>query len=105
MLRSRLTLAFALSLATACHKPAADAVPAEPESEPAADAAPSNNEGTATPAAGTTQIANPASVHCEQQGGKLEIERAPDGERGICVLPDGTRCEEWAYMRGECPKS
>lgn len=102
MLRTCLTLALVLSLAAACHKPAADAVPAEPE--PAADAAPSGNEGTTTPAAGTTQIANPASVHCEQQGGKLEIERAPDGERGICVLPDGTRCEEWAYMRGECPK-
>jgi len=22
---------------------------------------------------------------------------------GICILPDGKRCEEWAYYRGECP--
>lgn len=102
MLSSRLTLALVVLLTAACNKPVADAVPAEPESDPSAS--PSTNEPATTPAAGTTQIANPASVHCEQQGGKLEIERSAAGERGICVLPDGTRCEEWAYMRGECPK-
>lgn len=49
------------------------------------------------------QIANPASVNCEQKGGKLEIVDEPAGQRGICVLADGTRCEEWAFFRGECP--
>jgi putative hemolysin len=49
------------------------------------------------------QIANPASVNCEQKGGKLEIVEGPGGQQGICVLPDGTRCDEWAYFRGECP--
>jgi putative hemolysin len=48
-------------------------------------------------------IANPASVHCEEQGGRLElIEDAEGGQSGVCVLPDGTRCEEWAFYRGEC---
>jgi putative hemolysin len=47
---------------------------------------------------------NPASVYCEQQGNKLEIRTAADGSQsGICVLPDGSTCEEWAYFRGECP--
>jgi putative hemolysin len=50
-----------------------------------------------------TQIANPASEHCVKQGGTLEIVDTPEGQQGICTLPDGTRCEEWAYMRGECP--
>jgi putative hemolysin len=46
---------------------------------------------------------NPASVHCEQQGNKLEIRTAADGSQsGICVLPDGSTCDEWAYFRGEC---
>ncbi len=46
---------------------------------------------------------NPASVFCEQKGNKLEIQTASDGSQsGICVFPDGTICDEWAYFRGEC---
>jgi putative hemolysin len=46
---------------------------------------------------------NPASVNCEKQGGTLKIVTDADGQKGICTLPDGTECDEWAYMRGECP--
>ena len=46
---------------------------------------------------------NPASVYCEQNGNKLEIHTAEDGsQNGICVFPDGSNCDEWAYFRGEC---
>jgi len=46
---------------------------------------------------------NPASVYCEQHGGKLKIVTAADGSQsGICIFPDGSECEEWAYFRGEC---
>jgi putative hemolysin len=46
---------------------------------------------------------NPASVYCIQKGNKLEIRTAADGSQsGICVLPDGSICDEWAYFRGEC---
>ena len=46
---------------------------------------------------------NPASVYCEQNGNKLEIHTAGDGSQyGICVFPDGSTCDEWAYYRGEC---
>lgn len=48
-------------------------------------------------------IANPASVFCIQQGGLSKIVTAADGSQmGICVFPDGSACEEWAYYRGEC---
>ena len=48
-------------------------------------------------------MANPASVYCEQNGNKLEIRTAADGSQsGICVLPDGSACDEWAYYRGAC---
>ncbi len=48
-------------------------------------------------------MANPASVFCEQQGNKLEIRTAADGSQsGVCVFPDGSTCDEWAYFRGEC---
>jgi hypothetical protein len=48
-------------------------------------------------------MANPASVHCVQNGNKLEIITAADGSQsGVCVFPDGSTCDEWAYFRGEC---
>lgn len=49
---------------------------------------------------------NPASVFCEENGNKLEIQTAEDGSQtGICVFPDGSTCDEWAYFRGECSPS
>ena len=46
---------------------------------------------------------NPASVFCEQNGGKLQIRTdASGGQQGFCVFPDGSQCDEWAYYRGEC---
>jgi putative hemolysin len=46
---------------------------------------------------------NPASVFCEENGGKLDIRKdAKGGEYGICVFPDKSECEEWAFFRGEC---
>jgi putative hemolysin len=61
-----------------------------------------------TPEPATTDIPqagipNPASVYCEQNGNKHEIRTAADGSQpGICVFPDGSECDEWAYFRGEC---
>jgi len=46
---------------------------------------------------------NPASVYCMQNGNKLEIHTAADGSQsGVCVFPDGSTCDEWAYYRGAC---
>ena len=49
---------------------------------------------------------NPASVYCTQNGNKLEIVTADDGSQsGVCVFPDNSTCDEWAYFRGECGSS
>jgi putative hemolysin len=46
---------------------------------------------------------NPASVYCEEHGGKVELRQdASGGVAGICVFADGSECDEWAYIRGEC---
>jgi len=50
----------------------------------------------------TAQIANPASEYCIDNGGKLRIVDEPEGQKGICTLPSGKECEEWAYFRKEC---
>lgn len=51
-----------------------------------------------------TQIANPASVYCVENGGTLEIRTNDGGEYGVCVF-ETFECEEWAYFRGECPSN
>lgn len=51
---------------------------------------------------GSVGLANPASVYCQEQGGRLEIRSGEGGEVGICVFADGSECEEWAFFRGEC---
>lgn len=43
-----------------------------------------------------TQIANPASVYCEENDGTLNL------EEGLCMFDDGSYCEQWSYFRGEC---
>ena len=46
-------------------------------------------------------MANPASVHCVEKGGKLEIRNEPKGAVGYCHLPDGRVIEEWELFRSE----
>jgi putative hemolysin len=49
------------------------------------------------------RLPNPASVYCEEQGGRLELRSAADGSQmGYCIFPDGSECEEWAFFRGDC---
>lgn len=78
-------------------KQASPAEPASTQTPAAADAKPSE------PRVG---MANPASVHCASLGGKLEIRTGKDGgQYGLCSLPDGRVCEEWALFRdGKCEK-
>lgn len=44
-------------------------------------------------------MANPASVHCVHQGGRVEVRDEKDGQVGYCHLPDGRVIEEWALFR------
>jgi putative hemolysin len=57
----------------------------------------------ATQAGEEAGLPNPASEFCESNGGKLEIRTdKTGGQSGICIFPDGSECDEWAYFRGEC---
>jgi putative hemolysin len=53
--------------------------------------------------ADAANVANPASRYCEKNGGTVEFRQdAAGGVKGMCVFPDKTECEEWAYYRDEC---
>lgn len=47
-------------------------------------------------------IANPASLYCIQNSGRLEIRREVLGETGYCIFSDRSWCEEWSYFKGTC---
>jgi putative hemolysin len=51
-------------------------------------------------------ISNPASVYCIEQGGELDIRTDENGgQYGVCVLANGSECEEWKFFRGDCKDS
>jgi putative hemolysin len=46
---------------------------------------------------------NPSAVYCQQQGYEYEIRPDEDDRQcGLCVFPDGTYCNSWAFFHGEC---
>jgi putative hemolysin len=46
-------------------------------------------------------MANPAAVYCQEMGYEYKVLKTKDGEQGVCVFPDGSQCDEWAFYRGE----
>ncbi|WP_434632721.1 putative hemolysin [Chromobacterium sp. CV08] len=60
-----------------------------------------NRPAAQQPAVG---MANPASVYCAQQGGKLLPQKdAAGNEYALCQLPDGRSVEEWTLFRSQRP--
>ncbi|MBK8901533.1 MAG: DUF3828 domain-containing protein [Anaerolineaceae bacterium] len=50
------------------------------------------------------EIANPAAAFCVKQGNSSQIRSNEDGSQyGVCILNDGTECDEWAFYNGTCP--
>jgi len=72
-------------------------------------AIPENIIATSTPVLSTSTeaalgLANPASVNCATQGGRLEIKaNGGGGQYGLCYFEENRACEEWALLRGDCP--
>ena len=55
------------------------------------------------PPAGPSQLANPATQYCLDNGGHTRPRgQQDDGPSGLCVFPDDSVCDEWAFFRGEC---
>lgn len=53
----------------------------------------------AAPLAAQTTLADPSAVFCAEQGGRFESRSDVGGQRGVCILPDGTEVDAWDYFR------
>lgn len=53
--------------------------------------------------AAMADMPNPASVYCEENGGRLDLRTSDSGAvAGVCVFADGSECDEWQFYRGTC---
>lgn len=61
--------------------------------------------GTPEPAAEveSTDLSNPAATFCVTKGNEYLIRSGTGGSVGICVLPDGSEVDAWAYLRANGP--
>jgi putative hemolysin len=90
-MKVQLLFLLTLTILTSCINFPAEPVQSQPTIAPVPKESPQTN------------LPNPASVYCEDQGNKLEIRTAADGSQsGVCIFPDGSECDEWAYYHGEC---
>ncbi len=109
-MRRALTLPLVLMaacfvLTTGCAGRAADGGDGKSTDGPAKGATtgtPADTKGGTGGGGDAVAIANPASKNCIDKGGKVELKDSPDGQFGVCVFSDGSRCEEWAFVRNQC---
>ncbi|MGQ9571872.1 MAG: C1 family peptidase [Dehalococcoidia bacterium] len=47
-------------------------------------------------------MADPAAVHCRELGYQYRIVDTGKGQYGVCVFPNGTRCDAWRFLQGKC---
>lgn len=50
----------------------------------------------------TTAAMSAASKYCVDHGGRILVVENASGEYTLCEFPNGVKCEELAYYRGEC---
>jgi len=60
--------------------------------------------GGALPGPGQAAIGipNPAAVYCAMLDYDYEIVETDEGQQGMCVFPDDSSCDEWAFFACEC---
>jgi putative hemolysin len=68
--------------------------------------APSDSSpGSSTADCQKVNIPNPAAVYCTRLGYSWKIVETAQGQAGVCIFPDGSSCDEWAFLTGKCGES
>ena len=47
-------------------------------------------------------MVNPAAIYCNELDYKYKIVDESAGQKGVCIFPDETECEEWQFLKGKC---
>jgi putative hemolysin len=107
MFPSRFLLFVVLAIMlVACAGASPESVSPPAFTNPAPDATSLPSHATQPEAPGQVGLPNPASVYCEEHGGRVDIRSDSEGNQfGMCVFADASECDEWAFYRGECQPS
>ena len=49
-------------------------------------------------------LLDPSAVYCKALGYQYIIEETPQGQRGVCQLPNGKKVSAWKFLKGEAAK-
>lgn len=49
----------------------------------------------------TLAMLNPSAVYCEELGYNYVTESTPEGQRGLCELPNGEAVSAWDFLKGK----
>jgi len=69
------------------------------------DDAAASSDAASTCAGNAPGMANPATIYCRELGYQYERVDTDEGQYGVCVFPDGSRCDEWRFLEGKCGQS
>ena len=104
MTLARLLALFAVLLIVSCFSAQADDAP--PDASEADRAAIAATADVASDCSGDAPgMANPATIYCEELGYEYYTADTDEGQHGICVFPDGSRCDAWRFLEGTCGQS
>ncbi len=48
-----------------------------------------------------TAMVNPSAAYCEALGYEYTVESTPQGQRGLCQLPNGEAVSAWDFLKGK----
>jgi len=81
--------------------PPAGALAVATTPDPALAAEPELTSSYLAPDEPLMSIANPAVAYCDNLGYECVAVDEPDGQRVVCLLPDGRRVDAWDFFRGK----
>jgi len=47
-------------------------------------------------------MGNPSAIYCNDLGYEYKNVETSNGDYGICIMPDKTRCDSWEFLEGTC---
>ena len=96
--------ALLVSCSATSGTPAAGQSPAVPDSN--SEPLPTRSIEDAVPSASVScenvSIANPAATYCAMLGYQSGTQETAAGQASTCIMPDGTVCDAWQFLRGTC---
>lgn len=65
----------------------------------------SDTNSNPPPGKNLSEVRNPSAVYCKTLGYEYKIKEGEEGQYGVCVFSNGSKCKGWEFFNGKCGKS